>query len=119
MTLPEGIQLKKNNPTEIIKFYTQRLYCATNDLEIAHFLHQRGCVNFDNFEYELCENDFKESLKYNMNNALLYFDLCDLCCVQSKHLEGIEFAKKSIFLQPDFPLGLIFEIKLYQFILVW
>jgi hypothetical protein len=41
MTLSEGIQLKKNKPTEIIKFYTQKLLnCATNDLEIAHFLHQ-------------------------------------------------------------------------------
>jgi hypothetical protein len=105
-TLP-GIEFDQNNPKEIINFYTQKLYTATNELEISFFLHQRGCVNFDIQEYELCENDFRESLKYNINNPLLYFDYCDLCCVLQRYEEGIQFAQKSIFLQSDFPLGLV------------
>jgi tetratricopeptide (TPR) repeat protein len=105
LTLPdETFDIKK--PHEIIKFYTQKLYESTNDLEIAQNLHQRGCVYFDNFEYELCENDFKESLKYNLNNGLLYFDFCDLLSLQNKYEEGILMAEKSIFLLPNFSLGM-------------
>jgi tetratricopeptide (TPR) repeat protein len=110
-TLP-GDSFNISKPQEIIEFYTQKLYNSTKELEISNFLHQRGCVHFDNFQYELCENDFKESLKFNINNGLLYMDFCDLYLLQNKFEDGILMAEKSIFLQPNLALGRKFHLKL-------
>eukprot|EP01080_Neovahlkampfia_damariscottae_P003547 gene3547-6282_t len=91
------------NPSKLIDFYTSKLYSATEKSEVGYYLHQRGCVYFDTYEYELCENDFKESLKYNPNNSLLYFDYCDLCCIFKKFEEGLIYGMKSIEINPNFP----------------
>jgi tetratricopeptide (TPR) repeat protein len=110
-TLP-GIQFNIKKKHEIIKFYTQKLYTSTEKSDIAKFLHLRGCVYLDYFEYDLCENDYLESLTFNKENALLYYDLCDLCIIQKRYKEGIEFGEKSISLNSNFPLGLLLLINL-------
>jgi hypothetical protein len=105
-TLP-GDQFTFQKKHEIIKFYTEKLYSSTDKFEVANFLHLRGCVYLDSYEYDLCEHDFNDSLKYNPENALLYFDICDLCCIRLRHKEGLLFGEKSILLNPYFPFGLI------------
>jgi tetratricopeptide (TPR) repeat protein len=112
-TSRNSIQLSKKH--EIIKFYTEKLYTSKEKLEVANYLHLRGCVYFDSFEYDFCEHDFVESLKYNEENALLYFDFSDLCVIQKRFKEGIYFGEKSISLNPNFPLGLFYFVD-FQFI---
>ena len=91
------------NYSELINFYTEKLYKAENEIDIGFYLHQRGCVYFDTFQYELSENDFKESLKYNPKNSMLYYDLCDLCCIFKNYKEGLIYGNKSIEINPNFP----------------
>jgi tetratricopeptide (TPR) repeat protein len=96
---------------KIIKFYTDKLLASKTNEEVSFFLHQRGCVYFDSFQYELCENDLMESLKYNEKSASLQFDLCDLNCILKRFNESIKFGLKSIELDPTNPLGLTLIFK--------
>jgi tetratricopeptide (TPR) repeat protein len=91
---------------KIIHFYTEKLFASTTKQEVAFYFHQRGCVYFDRFQYDLCENDFMESLKHDDTSASLYYDLCDLYCIFERHKEAIEFGEKSIKLDPSNPLGI-------------
>eukprot|EP01080_Neovahlkampfia_damariscottae_P012566 gene12566-6386_t len=91
------------NSKQLINYYTQKLYTATKKTEVAYFLHQRGCVYFDTYEYDLAETDFKESLKYNPQNSWLFYDYCDLCCIFGRKQESLECGLKSIEINPQFP----------------
>eukprot|EP01080_Neovahlkampfia_damariscottae_P011678 gene11678-4913_t len=98
---------ENENPIEIIKYYTSKLFSSKTKEEFSYFLHQRGCVYFDNFEYELCENDFKESLKYNPKNPILLLDYSDLLCVFLDFQKSIDCCLESIKYDPTIPISYV------------
>jgi tetratricopeptide (TPR) repeat protein len=94
-TLPNS-NFISNDHKKIINFYTKKLLESKTNKEVSFFFHQRGCVYFDTFQYELCENDYMNSLKYYDKSASLHFDLCGLNSILNRNQESIEFGEKSI-----------------------
>jgi tetratricopeptide (TPR) repeat protein len=99
---------------KLISFYTQKLLKSKSKEELSEYYHLRGCVYFDNFQYEPALFDFQHAENIETNNPVLYYDLACAYKVLSEFERCELKVLKSLELFPDFLLSLLLLANLLK-----